>query len=117
VRGQNRHRALQVRVSRHDDFAVAVGSFDKCSLHVEQQFVNPVDGRSRVEFQVGRDLIVATAAGVQLSSCIAESFCQPTLDVHVDVFERRLVLHLAAFDFAADVLQFGDNLVSFVVRN
>ena len=40
-----------------------------------------------VAFVVGRNLIVTTAAGVQLSPDIAEFRDERTLDVHVDVFE------------------------------
>ena len=48
--------------------------------------------------EIGRDLIVARARGVQPAGGRADQFGQPALDVHMDVFERALELELAGAD-------------------
>ena len=63
------------------------------------QLIDRVDERvaaaARVEPQVGRDLIVAAARGVQPAARVADLLGQPRLDVHVDVLERCVPRQLA----------------------
>ena len=59
-----------------------------------------VDRVADPEPQVGRDLVVAAAAGVELAADIAEAVDQRPLDVHVDVFQLLAELELAGGDLA-----------------
>ena len=52
-----------------------------------QQRVDGVDGIADEQLQIGGDLVVAAAAGVQLAADVAQPLDQGRLDVHVDVFE------------------------------
>ena len=65
--------------------------------------------------QVGGNLIVAAAAGVQLAADIADPLDQRPLDVHVNVFQLLAEFELAGGDIPADLLQPGDDLVPLVV--
>ena len=67
------------------------------------------------EPEVGRDLVVAAAAGVELAADVADAVDEGPLDVHVDVFQLLAELELAGGDFVADLLQAGDDLVPLVV--
>ena len=50
------------------------------------------------EPEIGRDLVVARARGVQPPGGRPDQLGQPALDVHVDVLERALELELAGLD-------------------
>ena len=52
------------------------------------------------EPQVGRDLVVAAAAGVELAADVADAVDERPLDVHVDVFQLLAELEAAGGDFA-----------------
>ena len=67
------------------------------------------------EPQVGRDLVVAAAAGVELAADVADAVDQRPLDVHVDVFQLVAEREVAGGDLLADLLQAGDDLVPLVV--
>ena len=54
----------------------------------------------RVQPQIGRDLIVAAARGVQAAAGVADLVDQPRLDVHVHVLERVVPRQLAARELA-----------------
>ena len=64
---------------------------------------------SQPEAEVGGDLIVAAAGGVELSTDRADALGQGVLDVHVDIFERLDPDEAAGDDVGADVLQAGPN--------
>ena len=63
------------------------------------------------EPQVGGDLVVAAAAGVELAADVADAVDERPLDVHVDVFELVAEREVAGGDFLMDLLQAGDDLV------
>ena len=67
------------------------------------------------EPEVGRDLVVAAAAGVELAADVADPLDERPLDVHVDVFELVAELESAAGDLVVDLLEAGHDLVSLVV--
>ena len=56
------------------------------------------DGVAHPEPEVGRDLIVARACGVQAPRGRPDEFREPALDIHVDVLERPLEGELAGLD-------------------
>ena len=74
-----------------------------------------VDFVANPEPQVGRDLVVAAAAGVELAADVADAVDQGPLDVHVDVFQLLAELEAAGGDFVADLLEASDDLVPLVV--
>ena len=55
--------------------------------------------------EIGRHLVVARAGGVEPAGGIADQLLQPMLDMHVDVFERRILVQLARFDLRRDLQQ------------
>ena len=55
--------------------------------------------------EIGRDLIVAAACGVQAPGGGADDFGQPRFHGHVDVFEVPVLGHSVALVFGGDLLQ------------
>ena len=51
-----------------------------------------------IETEIGRDLVVARARGVQPAGGGADQLGQPALDIHMDVFERALEVEAALAD-------------------
>jgi hypothetical protein len=66
--------------------------------------VQPVDRVADPEAEIGGDLVVARAAGVQPLAGLADARGQPRLDVHVDVFEPDVEREAAGLDLLADRL-------------
>ena len=64
----------------------------------------PSSGRWRrgPRADVGRDLVVAAAAGVELAADVADAVDQGPLDVRVNVFELLAEREIAGSDLAAD---------------
>ena len=60
--------------------------------------VDGVDGRADPQAEIGRDLVVARACGVQPSGRRPDQLGEAALHVHVDVLERTLELEFAALD-------------------
>ena len=75
-----------------------------------------VDAVAQVKPQVGRDLIVARATGVQFLADLANALDQVRLDVHVHVFERHAPVEFAGVDFGFDFFQALDDRVAFFFR-
>ena len=88
MRHQNRLRPLQMRVSRH---CILTGIF--CLLH---EFANQLRQHSRyridliadIQSQVGRNLLVAAAAGVELVTHFTNQLHQSLLDEMMHIFDR-----------------------------
>ena len=57
-----------------------------------------VDRVAHPEPEIGRDLIVARARGMQPPRRRPDQLGEPALDVHVNVFERALEVEFAGFD-------------------
>ena len=76
--------------------------------------VDPIDRVADPQPQVGRDLVVAAAGGVQLAADVAEPVDQRPLDVHVDVFQLDVELEASLLNFLADLAQRLLNLLAFV---
>ncbi len=68
MRYQHRLGALQVGVSRHDILACRFRLLHELADKLDQQLRNLVDLLAYIQPQVGGNLLVAAAAGVQLSS-------------------------------------------------
>ena len=87
---QHRLRRLDVGRARQDRFPVAIGQPDQRPFHLEDGFVEPVDRAPQPQAQVRRDLIVARAPGVEPPGERPDACLQCRLEVHVDVFQRRI---------------------------
>ena len=77
----------------------------KARCKLDEPRVDPVDRVANPEPQVGRDLVVAAAGGVQLAADVAQPVDQRPLDVHVDVFQLDAELEAALLNFLADLAQ------------
>ena len=84
--------------------ASALGPADERPLQIAQARGHRVDLVADPEPQVGRDLVVAAAAGVELAADVADAVDQRPLDVHVDVFQVLAEVEPAGGDFLADLL-------------
>ena len=78
---------LQVGEAGHRVRGVLRGAGGEGSHDVGDLGVEPVDGVADPKAEVGGDLVVATARGVQALAGLADRLRQPRLYVHVDVFE------------------------------
>ena len=87
---RHRLRGLQMREARHHRAGVLQRLLGQRLLVVAEQPVDVVDPRPHPQPEIGRDLIVARARGVQPAGGRPDQLGEPALDVHMDVFERRL---------------------------
>lgn len=115
MRGEDRLGPLQVRVAGEDHVGIGFAARDERPLQFFEQLIDLVDRIADVELEVGGDLVVAAASGVQLASDIAELLDQPALDVHVDVFEFVAERQFAPLDLAEDLIECRLNPVRLVV--
>ena len=102
VRERHRLRDLQVGEAGQDGLGVRRGDLDQRALQLGEQGGDQVDLVAQPEAHVGRDLVVARAAGVQALAGIADELDQARLDVQVHVLEVDLPVELAALDLLAD---------------
>ena len=102
VRERHRLRDLQVREAGQDRLGVLRRELDQRALHVAEQQGDVVDLVAQPQAHVGRDLVVARAAGVQALAGIARELDQARLDVEVHVFELDLPRERAALDLFGD---------------
>ena len=112
--GLDRLRSLQVGVGRQDHSGVGLAAGDERPLQLQQQAVDRVDAVSDVELEVGGNLVVAAAGGVQLAAHVTQSFDQRRLDVHVHIFQLGAEREFSACDLLEDPVEFGDDRVSLV---
>ena len=101
-------------VPGQDGRAVALGEVDERPLEVEQGDVELVDRPARPEPQVGGDLVVARAAGVEPPGERPDLLGQRRLDVHVDVLERPVPREPARGDVLGQRLQAVDQRLDVV---
>ncbi len=71
-----------------------------------------VDCVAHPQAEVGGDLVVARARGVQPARRVADQLGQPRLDIHMDVFEGGAELELAGVDLRLDLVEPGDDRVA-----
>ena len=98
VAERGRLRRLQMGEAGHDGGGV-FGRAGGQRVHQRgQRSVLGVDGVAHPEAEIGRDLVIAAARGVQAPSGLADAFGQARLDVHVHVFQRLVPGEHARFD-------------------
>jgi hypothetical protein len=94
----HRLRRLQMREARHHGRRVIERLHGERPLIIRERSVDAVDRIADPQPEVGGDLIVARARGMQPSGSRPDQFVEPALDVHMDVLERALELEFARFD-------------------
>ena len=91
VRHQHRLRPLHMRVRRHGRVAGGFRLVHELADELAHLLRDGVDLRAYVQAQIGGNLFVAAAAGVQLVADFAGKLHQPRFDVVMDVFDGRIV--------------------------
>ena len=92
-------RGLQMGEARHHGAGMFQRAAGQRMLERGQRRIGLVDGVADVEPEIGRDLVVARARGVQPPGGRPDQFGKPALDIHMDVFERALEIERALADF------------------
>src|SRR5262245_38716478 len=98
-----------MRVSRHDHVQMALCEANQGALELQDVVENGTNLVAQVEPHVQRNLIVATAGGMELAADGANRLDQAPLDVHVDVLPVHIKRERAALDFRLDRLQAVNN--------
>ncbi|MDF9904080.1 UNVERIFIED_ORG: hypothetical protein OKW15_002036 [Pseudomonas reinekei] len=104
--------SLQVGEARHDAGGFALGLLQQAFLQASDFGQDQVDFVTQPQADIGGDLIVTAAAGMQFFTGHADAVGQPRLDVHVDVFKVDAPVELAGLDFTLDGLQAIDDAVA-----
>ena len=94
----HRLRRLQMGETRHDSIGMFKGLFRERTLIGGEVGVEAIDGVADPQPEIGRNLIVARARGMQPTCRRPDQFAEPALDVHMDVFQLALERELAGFD-------------------
>ena len=110
----HRLRGLQVGEAGHDGVRFGFRQTQKAFLKTGDFAEDQVDFVTQPQADVGGDLVVARAAGVQLLAGHSDAVGQACFDVHVHVFQVNAPVEGAGFDFALDVFQIGDDLVTLI---
>ena len=114
VAERHRLRRLQVRESRHDRVGVRIGEVEQHDEQLRHHGVQSVDLVAEVQPDVGGDLIVARAAGVQSLADVSNDLDEAGLDVHVHVFARHGPFECTVVDFLVNGVQAVDDHAAFV---
>ncbi len=81
-----------------------LGLIDQRRLQFPHRLIAARDRAAHPEAEIGRDLVVARARGVEPSGNGPDQLAEPRLDIEVDVFVRLAEHKGAALDLAADLL-------------
>ncbi|CFL96659.1 Uncharacterised protein [Bordetella pertussis] len=95
---------LQVGEARHDGGGVLQRDRGQRVAQLAQQVDQGVDFVAQPQADVGGDLVVARAAGVQALAGVAHELHQALLDVQVHVFQVQQPLERAGVDLREDLL-------------
>ena len=96
---------LQMGEAGHRVRRVFGGAVGEHAHDVGDLAVDAVDGVAHPEAEVGGDLVVAAAAGVQAFAGLADTIGEARLDVHVNVFEIGGEAEAARLDLVGDVFK------------
>ena len=102
VAERHRLRGLQMGEAGHRVGGMRRGAVGQRAHHVGDLRRQPVDRVAHPQAEIGGDLVVAAARGVQAPAGLADALGQPRLDVHVDVFERRVEGEASGLDLVRD---------------
>jgi hypothetical protein len=107
VREPDRLGALQMGVAGQDRVDVLARTLGQDAPQLRQAMTRGMRRVPQVQRQIGRDLVVAAATGVQAARNRPDALAQPRLHVHVDVLEARIELERSGLDLAQQLLQAG----------
>ena len=93
---------LEMGEARHHRARVLVPEPDHHRLHGAQAHLHAIDRGAHPQAQIGRDLIIARARGVQAASGLAHELGQPRLDVEMDVLKLGREGEAAGLDLGTD---------------
>ena len=93
---------LQVGKAGHNGFGVLFRQIQQCRLKVLNQASDDGNLVAQPQADVGGDLVVAAAAGVQAFARVADFVGQAAFDVHMDIFQIGRPFDFAAADFFED---------------
>ena len=91
-------RGLQVREAGHHGRGMFQRPLHQRHLESGERGVQLVDHVAHEQAEIGCDLVVARARGVQAAGGGSDQLGQAALDIHMDVLERALELEFAALD-------------------
>ncbi len=104
-------RGLQMGEAGHHGAGMLQRAAHQRMLERGERGIGLVDDVADIEAEIGRDLVVARARGVQPARGGADQLGQPALDIHVDVFERALEAEIALAHLGQDRVEaLGDVL-------
>ncbi len=95
---------LEMGEAGHHRIGFGFGTVEQRLLQVAHHRVDPVDRSAHPQPQIGRDLVVARARGVQASRGRPDQFGEPRLDIDVNVLIRIAEGKAAVFDFCPDLV-------------
>ncbi len=107
---------LQVGVAGQGQVEGGGGAVGQGALHVANGLIQPVAGAHDPQPEVGRHLVVAAAAGVELAADRAGDLRQPPLDGRVDVLVIRRDGERAGGELGPHCLQPGQQRVALLGR-
>ncbi len=93
---RHRLRRLQMGEARHHGGGVLERLLGERALIGGERGIDLVDRVAHPQPEIGRDLVVARARGMQPAGRRPDQLGEPALDIHVDVLERALEGELAA---------------------
>ncbi len=95
---------LEMGEAGHHPIGIRRGLIDQRRLQIPHRRIDALDRAAYPEAEIGRDLVVARARGVQAPGNGADQLGKPRLDVEVDVFVRLAEHKGTTLDLAADLL-------------
>src|SRR3984893_17566282 len=99
----DRLRRLQMGKPRHHACRMGERLFGKRRLQAVQLLIERADGVANPEAEIERDLIVARARGVRTPRRRGSDYLsKPSLDIHMNIFERARKIERSRLDFAGD---------------
>ena len=104
---RHRLRRLQVGEARHHRVGMFVGARDQRVEQAAEGRARLIDRVAHPQAEIGRDLVVAAARGVEPPGDRADLVGQPRLGQHVDVLEREVVGHAVAGIIGGDLIESG----------
>ncbi len=102
---RDRHGHLQVSEAGHDGGGFPLGDFQQAGLQAHQFGQDMLNGVAQIEAQIGGNLIIPRASGVQFFASFADQRGQSGLDIHVYVFKADRPCKVTGFYFLLDLVE------------
>jgi hypothetical protein len=112
----DRLRRLQMREAGHHRRGVMFGQIDQCTSGLEVELQNAIDRIAQPQADIGGDLVVARAAGMQALAGIAHLARQRPLDVEMDVFVIQVPRETSVLEVSQNLAQAAPDMSNGVRR-